>query len=183
MNRIQRGFTLLVLSMAAMVVSVAAFGGPPLSTYQRGGRISRVNVIADSGGVMATADSQKLRPLVERDVKVPEGRRRLAVITLSAVCSHTGGNPNDYTTAEAFAREHGQRHTALGGSGHDLVLCSDLGDGLEYRAAVSHTWTAVLEHDGVNHVVVRFASVGDGVAQLENVMLTVTLSKHPCSCP
>jgi hypothetical protein len=58
-----------------------------------------------------------------------------------------------------------------------------LGDGSNYTAAVSHTWTEVLEEGGVNHVVVRFASVGEGVARLENVVLVITLSKHPCNCP
>lgn len=174
--------TLVATIVLSVIWLVAALGGPgPLVVEQKGKSTSDVRTVADSG-VKFTASTKRLRPLIKRDVEVPRGEHRLATIALSAVCSHTGGSPEDYTTAEALTRHGDERQFALGGAGHDLVLCSDLGDGANYRTAVSHTWTTMVD-GGVHHVVVRFASVGEGVARLQNVVLVVTLSRHPCSCP
>jgi hypothetical protein len=176
----------LIVAVAGMAMAicfgwvVASASVPARFSYHRGTGGAAIRT-TESTGIDFNSDEEKPRPLIVRKVAIPPEAHRLAVITLSAVCSHSGGDPEDYTTVEAVARSDGQRRFAFGGSAPDLVFCSDLGDGANYKAAASHTWTLPLD-GGFNKVVIRYASVGGGVAHLRNVVLDVALYKHPC-CP
>jgi hypothetical protein len=160
---------------------VASASVPARFSYHRGAGGAVVKT-AESTGVEFTSDKRKPQSLITRKVRVPHGAHRLAIIGLSAVCSHDGGNPGDYTTVEALARFDKQRRFAVGGAAPNLVFCTDLGDGANYKVGASHSWTLPLD-GGLNRVVIRYASVGEGEAHLSDLVLTVTLYKHPCACP
>ena len=159
--------------------TAAQSNGPPRESNYRGGATTGVRIEQTTNTSFATSKSHP-QLVTKREVRVPHGAQRLAVVTVSAVCSHTGGDSGDYTAVDVYSRSHGLNHPPL--DSESDVFCSDLGDGSDYRSGVSRTWTMVLD-EGFHKVVVRYASAGAGTAHLVDVVLVVNLYKRPCGCP
>lgn len=169
------GLSLLLL----MALVAIAFGQTPapVYTFQEGGPARRV--YAAETKLTIQNDTSDFRRAISVGVEVESGRR-LAVVTFSSECHHLDGSVGDYTAVQAvstFRSADGLRRAGFHPrSGKDLAFCADAGDGTSRPISASHQWVGVL-HAGRNRVAIRFASVGGGVARLDDMTLTVVV--HP----